>query len=67
MNFILPIYVWPISRLLSEDEEVPVLLALVALLQAALLRERSGGEKYPILPFTGEISYLCFTGSQKYF
>ena len=24
-------------------------------------------EKYPILPFTGEISYLCFSGSQKYF
>jgi hypothetical protein len=27
----------------------------------------SGGDKYPILPFTGEISYPCFTGSQKYF
>ena len=29
-------------------------------------RER-GGDKLAILPFTGEISYLCFTGSQKYF
>ena len=28
---------------------------------------RSGGHKCPILPLTGEISYLCFTGSQKYF
>jgi hypothetical protein len=26
-----------------------------------------GGGKYPILPFTGEISYSCFTGCQKYF
>ena len=25
-----------------------------------------GGEKGPILPFTGEISYRCFTGCQKY-
>ena len=27
----------------------------------------SGGDKYPILFFTVEISYLCFTGSQQYF
>ena len=27
----------------------------------------SGGEKYPFFPFTGEISYRCFTGRQKYF
>ena len=26
----------------------------------------SGGHKYLILPFPGEISYLCFTGCQKY-
>ena len=27
----------------------------------------SGGDKYPILPFTGEILYRCFTGRQKRF
>ena len=27
----------------------------------------SGGGECPILPFTGEISYRYFTGSQKYF
>ena len=27
----------------------------------------SGGDKYPMLPFPGEISYRCFTGHQKYF
>ena len=26
-----------------------------------------GGEKCPMSPFTGEISYRCCTGSQKYF
>jgi hypothetical protein len=26
-----------------------------------------GGEKCPILPVTGEISYRCFSGCQKYF
>ena len=25
----------------------------------------SGGDKYAILPFPGEIPYRCFTGSQK--
>ena len=34
--------------------------------QEALLHA-SGGEQYPILPFTGEISYRCFTRCQKYF
>ena len=27
----------------------------------------SGGPKYPIVPFTGEISYGWFKGCQKYF
>ena len=27
----------------------------------------SGGEKYPILRFPGEISHRCFTGCQKYY
>ena len=28
---------------------------------------RSGGDKYPILPFAGEISYRCFKVWQPYF
>ena len=26
------------------------------------LKQASGGDKYPILPCPGEISYRCFTG-----
>jgi hypothetical protein len=33
----------------------------------AWARSGSGGDKYPILPFPGEMSCLCFTGCQKYF
>jgi catalase (peroxidase I) len=34
--------------------------------KAAADTPASGGHKYPIFLFTGEISYLCFTGCQKY-
>ena len=43
--------------------------AVVARLRKAdpnvFIRCGSGGRKYPILPFTGEISYRCFKGFQK--
>ena len=31
-----------------------------------LSRGASGGPKYPMLPFAGEISHRCFDGCQKY-
>ena len=43
----------------SIDEWLAAVLDDVAL--------KWGGDEYPILPFTGEISYLCLPGSQKYF
>ena len=37
------------------------------LAELARVATDSGGGKFPILPFPGEISYRCFEGVQKYF
>jgi hypothetical protein len=47
----------------SPETSVKVTLLNFAITPLGLRRR----EIYVILVFTGEISYLCFTGSQKYF
>ena len=42
-------------------------VAPAEVLYTVFARRESGGEKYGILPFTGEISYRSFTGFEKYF
>jgi hypothetical protein len=44
-------------------ENFPVMLPHLPAVQARSVRRR----EIPILPFTGENSYRCFTGGQKYF
>jgi hypothetical protein len=52
----------------KEDESAGWAGAKGMLADTSLLKmlQESGGDKYAILPFSGEISYRCFTGSQKY-
>ena len=61
----------------DEEQVVPVdqvvldvpanVVVLKTRLELLLQKPRSGGAKYPSLPFTGEISYRCFKGCQKVF
>ena len=72
MNFVLSIYIWPIYRLLSQAGEAAhadrgAQVHEVEQAAAGVHVRGSGGRKFLILRFPGEISYRCFTGCQKHF
>ena len=68
MNFLLPIYIWPIFRLLSNSflvhECAPNGQGLVALLAMNIVQEAGNA---PFLPFAGEILIPLFYGASGMF